>query len=220
MVLDVERATDEEFGSVFLGQLKRETKSLVRVGRAVHAHDPTATLERSVVAHHQRVLLDLPEHPSRYAAELAIGLAADSMPTHHKQVVRTPAGSGQLFVLLLVFTDDASVLAQANVAPDGVSAVVLVGDVGVEADETGEAARADVGLAHDLLVVDALKELAGEGNASGLAALLGLVQKRVGDELEALLDQLVVDLALALDLCGRLELRGESSLQLTEANVV
>src|SRR3972149_4946232 len=46
--------------------------------------------------------------------------------------------------------------------------------------------------------------------AALLAALLDLVEERVGDELEALLDQLVVDLALPLDLFRRLELRGKA----------
>jgi hypothetical protein len=46
-------------------------------------------------------------------------------------------------------------------------------------------------------------------------------QEAVGDQLRAaLLDQLVVDLALALDLIGRLELRGQPGLELPKAHVV
>src|SRR5262249_33095074 len=52
------------------------------------------------------------------------------------------------------------------------------------------------------------------------AALAHLVQEAVGDELEALLDQLVVDLALLLDLFRGLELGGEPGLELAEPHVV
>ena len=52
------------------------------------------------------------------------------------------------------------------------------------------------------------------------AALAELVEEGVGDELQALLDQLVVDLALALDLVGGLKLGGKAGLELAEAHVV
>jgi hypothetical protein len=77
-----------------------------------------------------------------------------------------------------------------------------------------------VRLADDLLVVDPLEELAGERDPRLAAAPLGLVEEGVRDELEALLDQLVVDLALTPDLVGRLELRGEPRLELAEPDVV
>ena len=57
-------------------------------------------------------------------------------------------------------------------------------------------------------------------HAGRLAALAELVEKAVGDELQPLLDELVVDLALSLDLLGRLELRREAGLELAEADVV
>src|SRR4029450_4592159 len=89
-----------------------------------------------------------------------------------------------------------------------------------EAAHRGQAALAAVHLADDLLVVDPLEQLTREVDAGLLAAVADLVEKAVGDELQALLDQLVVDLALALDLLGGLELRGQPRLQLAEAHVV
>ena len=77
-----------------------------------------------------------------------------------------------------------------------------------------------VHLLDDLLVIDPLQELSGEPDAGGLAAATQLVEEAVGDELEPLLDQLVVDPALALDFFGSLELRGKSGLELAEANIV
>src|SRR5207244_11589674 len=53
-----------------------------------------------------------------------------------------------------------------------------------------------------------------------LAPLAELIEEAVGDQLQALLDQLVVDLALLLDLFRRLELRGQAGLELAEADVV
>ncbi|HXF96639.1 MAG TPA: hypothetical protein VNI61_11130, partial [Gemmatimonadales bacterium] len=47
-----------------------------------------------------------------------------------------------------------------------------------------------------------------------------MVQETVGDELEALFDQLVVDLALLLDLFRGLEAGGEAGLELAKADVV
>src|SRR6185436_731142 len=92
--------------------------------------------------------------------------------------------------------------------------------IGIETDEPGETTLAPVQFVHDLFVVDPFQQLAGEIDAGGFAPLTELIQEAVGDELEALLDQLVVDLALALDLFGGLELRGESSLELAETHVM
>src|SRR5207245_5313496 len=75
-------------------------------------------------------------------------------------------------------------------------------------------------LVDDLLVIDAFQELAGQMHACGLAALPQLVEKAVRDQLQAFFDQLVVDLALLLDLVGSLEPGGEPGLELAKANVV
>jgi hypothetical protein len=139
---------------------------------------------------------------------------------HDEQVVGAPARARQLFVLAFVLGHDAAVRPQADVATHGFPAVVLVRDVRIESDQAREAAAAPVRLAHDLLVVDPLEELAGERYARGLAALVGLVEEGVRNELEALLDQLVVDLTLPLDLFGSLELGGKARLELAEADVV
>ena len=142
------------------------------------------------------------------------------MRSHREQVVGAPGGARELLVLRLVLPHDAAVRAQADVAPHGASAVVLVRDVGIKADQAREAASPAARLADDLLVVDPLEELAREGNARRLAAPLGLIQEGVRDELEPLLDELIVDLALPLDLFGSLELRGEPGLELPEAHVM
>src|SRR5262249_45317753 len=149
--------------------------------------------------HDQRVLLDLPDHARSHAAQLAERLTADAVAAHHEQVVRAAARARELLVLLLVLGDDAAVLSELHVGAHRAAAVVLECDVRIEADQARQAADAAVRLAHDLLVVDPLEQLARERNARGLAALVGLIEERIGDELEALLDQLVVDLALTLD---------------------
>src|SRR3990172_1936269 len=55
---------------------------------------------------------------------------------------------------------------------------------------------------------------------SRLAGVGQLVQEAIGDELEALLDQLVVNLALPLDLFGGLELGGEPGFELAKPHIV
>src|ERR1041384_6849533 len=104
--------------------------------------------------------------------------------------------------------------------PDPPPAVVPRGAVWIEADEPRQPARAAIHLVHDLFVVDPLEELAREIDARRRAALPDLIEKAGGDELQALLDQLVVDLALLLDLFRRLEPGREAGLELAEANVV
>jgi hypothetical protein len=69
-------------------------------------------------------------------------------------------------------------------------------------------------------VVDSFQELAGDRDAGPRAALLDLVDEAVGDQLQPLFDQLVVDLPLTLDLVRGLEAGGEPGLELAEANVV
>src|SRR6185437_15789561 len=69
-------------------------------------------------------------------------------------------------------------------------------------------------------VIDAFQQLAREAHARGLASLAELVEEAVGDELQAFFDQLVVDLALLLDLVRRLEASGEACFELAEADVV
>src|SRR6266550_7995083 len=80
--------------------------------------------------------------------------------------------------------------------------------------------RDTVHLVDDLLVVDAFEELAGETHSRRLAALAELVEKTVRDQLQAFFDQLVMDLALLLDLVGGLEPGGEPGLELAKADIV
>jgi len=79
---------------------------------------------------------------------------------------------------------------------------------------------AAIHLAHDLFVVDPFEELAGQRHARGVAPLPDLIEETVGDQLETLLDQLVVDLALLLDFFRGLELSGETGFELAESDVV
>src|SRR5690606_39185406 len=128
--------------------------------------------------------------------------------------------AGQLPVVLLILGDETAVLADADIAADAVAAVVLARDVGIEPDQARQPPLASVRLADQLLVVDALEELAGERHARRPAAPLDLVQEAVRDKLEALLDELVVDLPLAFDLFRSLEPGGQAGLELAEADVV
>src|SRR5688572_23867949 len=136
------------------------------------------------------------------------------------EIIRAPRRADDLRGLVFLLGHNAAVVAEPNVGAPAFGAVVARGAIGIEADETGEAAGAAVHLVDDLLVVDALEELPSERHAGALAALAELVQEAVGDELQPLLDQLVVDAASALDLLGRLELRRESGLELAKAHVV
>ena len=142
------------------------------------------------------------------------------MGPDRQQVVLSSAFSRELLVELLVLRDDTPVLAQPDVAAPVGSTVVFTRDVGVESDETRQAARTAVRLPNDLLVVDSLEELPGKGDPRLSTPLLGLVEKRVRDQLQALLDQLIVDLSLALDLSVSLEPSGEPSLELSKPDVV
>ena len=134
------------------------------------------------------------------------------MRTDGKEVVVATTRAGEFLVQFLVLCDDPSVVAQDDVATDLLTAVVLVSDVRVEADQAGKAAGALVGFPDDLLIVDAFEELPGQWYAGRFTALGGLIEKGIRDELEALLNQLVVDLSLSLDLCRALELHRKSSL--------
>ena len=142
------------------------------------------------------------------------------MGSDYEEVVGTPAGPGELLVLLLVFCDDPSVLTHDDIATDGFTAVVLVRDVRVEADQAGKAAEASVGFPNHLFVVDALEKLAGQRYAGRVTTDGGLIEKGIRDELEALLDQFVVNFSLPLDLLGGLKLRGKSRLQLAKPHIV
>jgi hypothetical protein len=77
-----------------------------------------------------------------------------------------------------------------------------------------------IGLADQLLIVDPFEQLPCKLDARLSTPLLDLIEKAVADQLQTLLDQLVVDLALSLDLFGCLELSRESGLELSEANIV
>ena len=93
-------------------------------------------------------------------------------------------------------------------------------DVGIEADEARETSAATVRLVDDFLVVDAFEELPRDGHAGLGTAAVELVQEAVRDELEPLLDQLVVDLALPPDLGRFLELGREPDFELAKPDVV
>ena len=177
-------------------------------------------VERLVVADDERVLLDAAQRARHDAAELRVGLAAEAVRPDHHQVVLAAGRADELARLVLVLGHDPAVGAELHVAAGLVAAVVALGAVRVEADQAGQPAFAAVHLADDLLVVDPLEQLAREVDAGRLAAVADLVEEAVGDQLQALLDQLVVDLALALDLLRRLELRRQPGLELSEAHVV
>ena len=145
---------------------------------------------------------------------------ADAVRPDHHQVVVAAARSGQLLVVILVLGDDAPSFAEAHVAAHLVAPVVARGDVRIEADEARQVALTRVHLAHDLLVVDAFQQLARQRHAGIPAAAVDLVEEGIGDELQPLLDQLVVDLALALYLGLGLKLGGKPGLELAEADVV
>src|SRR2546425_11434520 len=98
-----------------------------------------------------------------------------------------------------------------------VAAVVAGGAIGIEADEPRQPSGAAVHLVRDLFVIDAFEQLARESHTGRVAPLAQLIEEAVGDELQPLLDQLVMDLALLLDLLGGLEARGETGLELAEA---
>ena len=121
---------------------------------------------------------------------------------------------------VLVLRDEASVGSHLYVAAHLVAAVVAGRPIRIEPNQPRKPAGPAVHLVHDLFVVDAFEELAGESHPRGFAALAELVQKAVSYELKAFFYQLVVDLALLLDLLRRLEFRGETGLELAEADVV
>ena len=77
-----------------------------------------------------------------------------------------------------------------------------------------------IDLVNNFLIVDSLEELSPQRNIRRYAEPLHLVEERVGDELQALLDQLVVDFALPLDLLGRLKSCWKTCLELAESHVV
>ena len=220
VVLHVERAAHVELRLEGPGQLEGLLHAPVGVGGPVDAdHDP-APLEGLVVPDHEGVLLDAPQRPGHHPAELGVGLAPEAVGPDDHEVVLPSGGAHQLRRVVLVLGEDAPVLVQLDVAAHLVAAVVARRLVRVEADEAGEASLALVHLGHDLLVVDPLEELAGEGNARRLATRPHLVEEAVRDELEPLLDELVVDLALPLDLLGSLKLGRQARLELPEAHVV
>src|SRR6266550_974752 len=220
VILDVERATDKQRAAAFLGQLERSLHRLVAVGRAIDADHEAAALNRLLVAHDQHVFFDVAQHARDDAAELRERLAAKSVGTDGHQVVLTPGRADQAGGRILILGDEASVLAELDVAAELVAAVVARGAIGIEADQARQPSRAAVHFVDDLFVVDAFEQLAGERHTGRFAALPELIEKAVGDELQPFFDQLVVDFALFLDLFRRLELRGEAGFELAEADIV
>ena len=142
------------------------------------------------------------------------------MGADRHEVVIAPGGARELVLLFLILGHQAAALAQLDVRPLLFAAVVVVGDVRIEADEARETSAAAVRLVDDLLVVDALEELPRDGHSGFGTAAVELVQEAVGDELQPLLDQLVVDLPLPADLGRFLELGRKPDLELAEPDVV
>jgi len=117
------------------------------------------------------------------ATELRGGLAAQSVGADGDEVVPAPRRADQPGGGVLLLGNEAAVLAQLDVAPPPLAAVVARGAVGVEPDQARQAAGAPVHLLDDLLVVDAFEELANERDARCFAALADLIQEAVGDQL-------------------------------------
>ena len=137
-----------------------------------------------------------------------------------EQIVLAPRGADEAGGLVLVFGDEPAVGADLDVAAGFGAAVVAGRAVGVEADESREAPRAAIHLVDDLLVIDPLEQLPGDADARRRALLPELIEEAVGDELQALLDQLVVDLPLLLDLIGSLKLGRQPGLELAKPDIV
>src|SRR3989454_8061951 len=147
-------------------------------------------------------------------------LPAEPVRSDREQVVRPARGPDEPRRPILVFGHQPPVLAHPHVGADLVAAVVAGGAIGIEADEPRQPPGAAVHLVRDLFVIDAFEQLARESHTGRVAPLAQLIEEAVGDELQPLLDQLVMDLALLLDLLGGLEARGETGLELAEADVV
>jgi hypothetical protein len=173
-----------------------------------------------LVANHEHVLFDFAQGARDYSAELRVLLAAEAMRSHRDEIVLAAGGANELAGVVLLLGDDASVLAQSHVAARLRSAVVARGAIWIESNESRQPPLAAIHLAHNLLVVDPFEELPRYADTGALAAQRELIEEAVGNELQPLLDQLVVDLSLALDLVLRLELRGESSFELSKPDVV
>ena len=220
VVLDVERAAHVERSAERLRELEGRAHRAIAVGRAVDADEESAARERRVIADDEHVLLDAAQTARDDATELAERLASESVRADRHEIVAASRGADDLRRRILLFRDDPPVVAESHVAASVGASVVARRAIRVEADQARKTAFATIDLLDDLLVVDALEELARERDARRFAALAELIEKAVGDELKALLDELVVHLALALDLFRRLELRGKTGLELAEANVV
>src|SRR6058998_97039 len=220
VILHVERAAHVQRPAERVGQLERDAHRPVAVRRTVDAHEEAAARERAVVAHEEQVLLDATQHARDHSAQLRVALAAKAVCADSEEVVapsrRADEPGGGIFLLC----DEPAVLADFHVAAHAPPAVVARGAVGVEADEPRQPAGAAVHLIHDFLVVDAFQKLASQADAGRVTPLAELVQKAVGYQLQAFFDQLVVDLALLLDLLGGLKLCGEAGFELPKADVV
>jgi len=118
------------------------------------------------------------------------------------------------------FCHDPAVFAELHVAADLVTTVVAGGAIGIESNQSRQPAGAAVHFVDDLFVIDAFEQLPSERHAGRFTPLPELVEKAVGDQLQPLLDQLVVNFALLLDLFRGLELRGKAGLELAEADIV
>src|ERR1051325_435446 len=148
------------------------------------------------------------------------GLGAGPVRAVGERVVLPPRRPGEPRGGVLVFGDEPPVLAHLHVRAGLVAPIVARGAIGVEADQPGKPAGAAVHLVDDLFVVDAFQQLARQSHARRLAALPQLVEKAVRDQLQTFFDQLVVNLALLLDLVWGLEPGGKAGLELAKADVV
>src|SRR5207247_8650407 len=163
---------------------------------------------------------DAAQHAGQRAAGLRERLASEPVRSDGEEVVLPAGGADEPGGLVLILGNEAAVLADPHVAPHLLAAIVARGAVGIEADQPREPPGAAVHLVDDLLVVDPLEQLPRDADASGRPLPPELVQEAVSDELQALFDELVVNLALPLDLFGSLELRRKTGLELAEADVV
>src|SRR6266550_5306933 len=220
VIFHVEGAAHIQGCAQFLRQLEGAAHRVVGIRRPVDADHKTAALQGGLLPNDEHVLLDLAQGAGDDAAELRVRLAPEAVGADGNEIVFASGRADELRCLVLLFSDDSPVLTESNVASGFRSAVITGGAIGIEADEARQASLAAIHLAHDLLVVDPLEELPGQRDAGALTAQRSLVEKAIGDQLQPFLDQLVVNFALVLDLFRRLELRGKSGLELTEADVM
>jgi hypothetical protein len=219
VIFDVKGAAHEQIGRMRRGQRQSRMQGAVTVGRTVDANHETSPCQRFVAANDHDILLDVPHGTSGDSSQTRQRLPADSVRPHDHQVVLPAGGSGQFFLFFLPHFDSPMPV-QPDILPPALTAIVIGRGIGIESDQARQPAAPLIGLFGDLFVMDAFQELPSEGDAGMEAALLQLVEKGIGNELQPLLDELVVHLALMFQFLGRLELGRQARLQLTEPHVM